>query len=443
MTSRRTLINLPNEILLMIWKAVLPGDIDNFAITCRDLRALAGGLLEEHKRLKAAHTHISLYEHRPSELILSYCVYGSRLAHYPKIFTIFPIGPWSGWTKDDQAALRYIQIMGAAKREFLPFEMFVSLMDSLNDDALNGAMTAIAARGLPNLEKIIFIEDRDADQHTQSFLVGLVGGIMELTTLPVNPRVIPPFSRLRMAEFRSQGSRLVTNVEKFLPLLALPNLRSFEAIEHSCCWFVSLPFPPRTSKVEILNISTQKFSEVSMATLLSAFDALKSIKFSITDEGQGFFPAFHLSLLKYCQHSLQRLEIHDHGKNREFFGYLHPFSVLQSVIIQPDLLFTDRGAMPRLTRVFPRSIREINFTRTLTERQDEELFTGFLEDRQAKLPHLRCVVNCQLLDFHSATELQQGSEYCFRYVKYYNNTVSIRVIDANSAKHPWKLLRAT
>lgn len=445
MTSQPTrLLDLPNEILLNIWNAVLPNDIDNFANTCRHLRLLGKDVLEESRRLKRNHSYISLYDSRPSRLLCYYC-YESRISHYPKKMIISPEDKFSIKNEEDLNALEWIRFIGEKKGDSFPFARIASLLESLDDDKLNGALTAITAGFLPHLERIFYIEDRLRSRAPEHFAEGLIKGILELTTRCVNPQVFPRLTHFSITS--AQSRTFPTDLESFLPILTLPNLTSFEVSEFSCRRFDRLPFLPRTSTVETLEISPGRYSKKSILTLLSAFKALKTFKLRVMQCGaewhRGFFPAIHECLLKYFQNSLQRLEIHDSNRYREFLGCLRPFPILKSVVIQPDMLFMNHDTMPRLIDMFPSSIQEIRFTRSLTETQEEEFFAGFLGHREATMPNLRLVVSCQLLSWRYKERQQPGGEFGFRYVKYYDDSATIRAIDTDrpAAASQWKVIQ--
>ena len=445
------LLDLPDDILLSIWTVVLPDDIDNFAFTCRHLRSLARGLLQEHRQLRAAHTHISMYECRSSRILLNYGENQSRLSLYPRSLTLIPDETWleipekdesqesdESQENDDKAVLSLLALMKGEDRTF-PWESIAAMIETQDPQQMSGMIVAIAARFLPNLETMIYIEDDLRSDPPFHFVDGLVIGMMELAMLPISPPAFPRLSRLSIT--RTPTIRVPGDLEPFLFMLCLPNLRSFEASEFSCLDFDSLPFPPRTSKVETLDLSPAIYKTSSIVALLGAFEALKTFKLRIIgiptslryEWLEGLFSAVHLTLLNYFQNSLERLELSDNNPEREYFGSLRRFSVLKSVTIQPDLLCTDLDTMPRLIDVFPDSIQEIILTRRLSERQEREFFTGFFGHRQTSMPHLRSVVMSHLLSLHYDADVQLGrDDYWFRYIQYYHDTPTVRVIDPDA-----------
>lgn len=454
MTSAQTrLLDLPNEILCNIWQAILPNDIDNFANTCRHLRLLGEDVLEEHRWLKRIHGHFSLHEAFPSRVLNSF-MRDRRLSHYPKKLTVFPVS--NSWARDRDAPSR-IQAVPDEDKTPPSFARIASFLKSTSAEELNGALTAVTAQYLPYLETIVYNEDLLRHQSPHDFADGLIKGMIALTTFTMESPVFP-----RLTHFTITRVQYVWNppdLKPFLPVLTLPNLRSFEVSEYSCKDFDSLPFPPRTSMVETLDISPRRYSRKSMVTLLSAFKELKTFKLHVTQWGsehiRGFFPAIYGALLKDFQSSLQHLEIHDGNRIRELLGSrsLKPFTALKSVIIQPDLLSAENIAIPRLIDNFPSSIAEIKFTRSLTKTQEEIFFAGYLGHREAStplLPNLRLVVSCQFLSWRYKENPQPGGEYGFRYVKYHGDTVEIRYVDTNTpvvaadgpaAASQWKVIQ--
>ena len=344
MAQNSSLIELPNEILFNICKRVRPDDIGNFANTCRLLHAIAGPALEEHKRLKTVHAQLSSKLRRPSETFLKYCAQGNRLSHYIKELSVFSRGAWSARNKSDQAALEEIQSMIDENGHFRASENIADMLRAQDSDQMCGAIYAILAQCLPNLETVFYCIS-GLNPSPEAFADGFMQGITELTTHIINPRVFPSLSRFKMDVYISRP--FVTDLEVFLPLLTLPSLRIFETNNFSCYVFDNLPFTPRTSNVERLEIASGAFSTKSIVSLLSAFNALKILILDFQmgrRVSQGFFPAVHGSL-EHFQDSLERLEIHhdlgypENTSRQEFFGSLRPFSVLKSVIIHPNLLF--------------------------------------------------------------------------------------------------------
>lgn len=436
LTSKSLLLELPSEILLNICEVVLPDDIVNFVLACRQLFSFAGRVLEEHRRFRC-HTHLSLVGGRASEIFLNYCAPNSRIFLYPKEFSIMAVSAWSVSNKDDQAALKQVRSMATEKGGFFPCRRIISLLDTLDSEQLNGAMTAIVARCLPNLETVFHMHNAFKSPSSEIFIDALVNGITELN---INPQA---FSRLsRFSTITPETTLYCTDLEPFLPLLALPNLKSFQASWYNCTSFNSLPFPPRTSKLEILDIYLKGYSWNSISTLFSAFNALKCLSFSVFDQGlpavQGIFPAIYDALLEHSRDSLRHLEFHERNKNRVCFGFLRPFSVLKSVILGPELLFMDGDVMYRLVDMFPCSIQEIVFYGYGKEIQEKQFFAGFLRERDAKVPNLRAVVNCIRPDTQYREDLQQEGDYSFKYLKYRKDIVMIQVIDATGR---WKLIK--
>lgn len=433
MALKSSLLDFPTEVLLDLCEVILPGDIENFAITCRQLYSVARRVLE-HQRLEAAHSHISLIDNLPSEIFLKYCAQESRLSLYPKKFTIRSMSTWPAKKKDHETARKQIQRMATEKNGLFLSEKIVSLPDGLNDKEFDGAMCAIVARCLPNLEAISFEDDPTKSPSAGAF----VKGITELTTHPINSLLFPRLSHFRIAGVPRE--RIVADLEPFLPILALPNLRSFETYHHCCSSFNSLPFPPRTSKVETLKMNLKRCSMHSMSTLLSAFDALKSFEVTFLCQIPVVIElpsTFHDSLLEHCRDSLQRLRIHNIKGDQTFFGSLRPFSVLKSVMIDWRLLFRDGDVIPRLVDLFPCSIQEIILTGFMNDMEERELFNGFLRGREGKVPNLHSVANlCRMRG--SYRDLQQEGDYCFIYTKYDLGVVIMQVVDAAGQ---WKLVK--
>lgn len=437
MTSeRKGLLDLPNEILFAIWEEVQIDAINSFASTCRHLRLLAGEILEKHQRWRITHSQSSLGDYPPSTFIRYYCIEAKQVALYPKRLTIAPQRSWATtYNEDDHYALRRISLMPYEHGD--SFEKIFSLINLLGEEKLDGVLTAILAWCLPNLKAIFYVEDCLEGVDLENFVDGLIKGMTELTKVPENPQqAFPCLSHISIT--RVHWRRFPAELEPFLPLLALPNLRSFEESGYSYGQFDVLPFPPRTSKVETLDISPQVYSKTSVLTLLSAFEALKSFKLRSGQwnfrQGSGFFPLLNACLLKYFQSTLQRLEVHDYIAYRQFFGSLRPFSVLKSVVIQPDLLLPDfKDVMPRLIDFFPSSIEEIRFTRNLTETHERQFFAGFFDDREKTMPNLRLVISCQLLNWRYKEDRQPGGQYRFRYITYRDDTVVIRFIDTDAS----------
>lgn len=435
------LLDLPNEILLAIWNAVLPNDIENFANTCRHLHLLGVDVLEEHKSWKTAHSHISLGEHPASTLVRYYGDLTSRISYYPtRLTAVIPMHDWAK-NDDDYSLLDRLQLMAAEKRGSFLSEKIISSLDASCRDRMAGMLTAILARCLPNLETIFYIEHRLIHRNPGDFVFGLINGFKELITFPVNPQDFPRLSHFSITKFNCDS--FPSDLAPFLQVLVLPNLRSFEASKFSCRGFDSLPFHPRTSRVETLDIDSLECSRESILTLLSAFEALKSFKLCVIQiefqQVQRFFSAVHACLLQNFQHSLQRLEIDDGNAIPEFFGSLRSFSVLKSVVIQPDLLMsTDHIMMPRLIDGFPSSIEEIKFTRSLTETQENHFFARFLDEPEVTMPNLRLIISCQFLNWRYKGNSHPGGEYRFRYIKYRDDTVTIQYIDNSAATSQWR-----
>lgn len=441
MKAKPSLLHFPNEILLNIWNAVQPDDIDNFALTCRHLRLLARDLVEEHKRLERNHRHISLYDRPLSDILRCFGEPGSRISLYPKVFYMTPVHLWSGeGGKETQAALERVYSMITEKRDSFPSQELAYLIERLNPDELHGAIAAIAAQCLPNLETIYYHECgqlRFSPEHnwnSMHFISGLVDGLMALTTLPVQCRVFPRFSHFHTDQHR-EG--LGTDLSTFLPLLTLPNLRSFEARGHSCYYLNSLPFLRRTSKVEKLIIRPTEYSLRSIVVLLGAFEALRTLVLYFADwqnlSVNDLIPAVYSSLLEYFRDSLEHLQLYDQRRKWELLGSVQPFSVLSFVAIQPDMLITDRDTMPRLIDVFPRSIERIIFSQTFSDTHEEEMFAGFLSEREAKVPNLRLIVGCQLMNFRNQSQTVVRDHNWFTYIRYHDDLATIRVIDPDPA----------
>lgn len=409
----------------------------------------------EHQRLRAAHNHLSLYDKRPSEIFLEYCTQESRLSLYPKNFTIvsfiFPLGAWSAKNQDDQAARNQIRQMAIEKGELFLSQRIVSFLDELDGEEFGGAMTALIARCLPKLENISFMDEisripsRDFSVLSQrssrgTFLTGLIKGITELSIYSIKSRVFPCLSRFSI--IRTFGDPVGIDLEPFLPILALPNLRSFEATRSSCSSFNSLPFPPHTSKVETLKIFLVSYSVNSISTLFSAFDALRVLEFAVVlNQSMSWrcYSVVYESLSEHCRDSLQHFGIRNVGGQRMFFDSLRPFSILRSVIIDSLLLYRDGDVMSRLMDLFPGSIQEIICSGFMLERQEREFFNGFLREREGKVPDLRCVIRCGGSDFDRyPKDLQEGRDYCFTYLTYYGEESILQVIDAAGQ---WKLVK--
>lgn len=416
-----------------------PGDIENFAKTCRHLRLLGVDVRDEHQSLKTAHGNISLRNCWPSTVLRKYREYRSRIACYPKKITITE-KDWPIYDTIDHYAVDQMRILAAEGRRNFPSANIYSLLDSSDGKKVAGILTAILLGRLPNLETIFYVDD-SLYQDPKNCVDGVIDGIMELTTSPVGPSIFPRLSHLSITKVDEWT--FPRGFEPFLRLLTLPTLRSFEVSEYRCQEFDTLPFHPRTSRVERLDISLLVYSSKSMLTLLNAFEALKSFKLRIVQgrlgQVQRFLPAVHACLLENFQSSLQWLEIDDGNPNPEFFGSLRPFNVLKSVVIQPVLLMSaDHNVMPRLVDGFPRSIEEIKFTRGLTETQKTQLFAGFLDRLDATVPNLRLIISCQFSNWRHTEKSQPGGEYRFRYISYRDDTVTVQYIDTSSATSQWR-----
>lgn len=379
MASTPSLLDFPNEVLLRLCEVTPSEDLVNSAITCRQFYPIARGVLE-HRQLMAIHRHITVADNRPSELFLKYCVQERRLSPYPETMTLFAKDR-PAKNQDHQATRDQVQEMAIKKGELFLSKRVVSLLDELDGQEFDGAMAAVLSQCLPNLEKIEFVDDLSHFRSPQAFIDGLMIGITAFSTNGIVSHVFPHLSSFSVT--RNYGQMLGTDVESFLPVLLLPNLRLFETSNHDCSSFYILPFPRRTSKVETLRLYLKRCSVHSISTLFRAFEALRTLKVSFTHgiavQGEVFSTLFD-SLLENHRDSLERLELSDPQRRWYAFSSLRPFSVLKLVIIDVELIPRDGHVTHRLVDLFPRSIQGILINGVFDMTQEMGFFRGFLQE---------------------------------------------------------------
>ena len=360
------LLDFPNEILEKILDGVRPSDFENFTLSCKFIRELAGKRLEEHLLLKKDLSRVrsgygAFRGYRVPELLHRFLI-APRSADYINELLVRGWYPCNEQPRDgeDDLDCQYLD------RRMKVFEKAVKDIDSIPSADKEGWISTIRAgdkdpfMSLLVSQLICLTSIKLELDNEHSHLFEILKGIVE------DPRSLC-LSQLQNVEIHGRG--LNQHMELAVCFAALPSVVSLMArnlYERASGYkAVSFDLPPHSSNIRELNLNRCKCSIATMSTLIAGINSMRSFQCRCYE--MAFDPLFANMLTTLQQHASSSLEelsilcsediIFD--SKRSFFGkytHLRLLTIKYATIADCKPPTTDV-----MTTFLPASIEILNF----------------------------------------------------------------------------------
>lgn len=372
---------LPNELLIMILWCILPADVLNFSMICRQVRNLSGPMVKEHKALYSKYWHLELLRENVRSMLTEYCTGFNRLAQYPIQLDIMPWDRYSPFNQVLPGTLDFLCAM-AKRTGFIPDHRVRRWFSEIS--SIDIAITPFLITNLSNLQILRFIGRKGEGLGR---LRQIVRAVVESQRRSENSQAL---SRLFSLVVTNNEDEQFTELKYFLPFLQLPSMREMNCRLVDCRGLERLAFAPRSSLVKHLRLDESIITATAFSVVLSAFEALQVLHYS-PFRMDVFDPrAMRNALLEHQRHTLQKLNIESRGRPHFFMGSLSSFTALRVVELNSQMLCRGRQTS-RLVTFFPPSIQSIEITGGLDGDAEEQFFDGFNLARESAVPALRTV----------------------------------------------------
>lgn len=336
------LSDLPNEITLMIIQLVLPDDVESFTSTCQQMYNLAGEELERHRCLKQKHAVYRFSDpygdspRRNLSQLLDEILQEPRTAFYVRELSIH--GWFTDWdTQEESLHLPYseesMSRLEKAVANVVPLDqvrLFLNYLEVGSEEPIISLLLVL----LPNLSKL-----------TLEYLEP--GRECLLRTLYQFIRVkqcVAPLSRLRHVQILyTWGGGALNLIGLFF---ALPSIRSIDGLgiaSNPDVW-LDIDSAPRTSNLEVLNLTRCSIDFKRIFDLLECFKALRSFTYdplvsARNDWGVATDPfIIRGGLSAFAKSTLESLKLLSHKKRRQFMGDIRSFQNLRNLHSETQLL---------------------------------------------------------------------------------------------------------
>ena len=326
-----TLISLPNELLLQIFRTIFPADLENFAQTCKHTYQTAKGILEEHRALiKTYSTFTNVRAPNNTYALLLKIIDSPRLAHYVRHVTFGNINI-DGFRLPNASQVKCIgeAAFGLGWLEYRgPFAHPGNVDICSNAWAANSFASSSMLLLLPNLTRFSMSE-----QSCLSTDIHLRLSISDKATSGTSSL----FHNLELVDLVGSSSSLI-----FVHTLCLlPFMRKISArsMHHFPLFDNVVAYPNRHSNVSELSLMDCRVNCKALHEFLRGFTSLKSFEYSFdyssADESlylETYEPFFIRSALLQAKFTLRSLVLlAPRFEFPPFFGPLREFAVLELV----------------------------------------------------------------------------------------------------------------
>lgn len=427
------LSSLPAELLLSVIEYVMPDDLFNFSITCRQLWQLAEGPIKEHKALLSQYGAVAFsYEPEGHTVwnILRAVVQNPRIAYYvhsidmiesrnlywdPSVTMSDEVQPTTLRPPAEQIELFKALV---SQSEFLPKYSGQVGEVGVYTAIKNGSEGPIVALLLPlllNLKEVIYVDSGDTEW--------LLCTLEKIAAAHATPNPPLAFRNLTTVSISHWDSEMCISYEWVRFFIAMPSMRTLTGhmvggdVENTGA--ENKPTLAR-SQIKSLELGYSAVSSAAMAEVLSGIDALQTFEYAnggVTVDYADYDPHGILAaLLKYASHSLEVLALSDEwdtdDDNQSSWVSLAGFQKLRSLFIDWDDLvrdtnegdeensdvdkalsqgfFTiedDRNNDVRLVDRLPSSLKHLSLSKC---RENElDMLVKMLEEKNERLPKLK------------------------------------------------------
>lgn len=362
--------SLPPELIVLLWSHVLePRDVESFALVSRNIFALAGNFLQEHKRLKNQFS-ILWYEHE-----------GPRRGSSPANFLVDLL-------TNPRAAL-YVEQIGIEgyKRKWdnaanIPLNMSTNYHLPYPPQTMQLFEEAVKTSA--------FIPDSEAAEWISEIRKGDERNILALTiTLLPNVRLFGvdsvPAGGCRLAEMvrqigLSQNSTALSRLttvrvgwsdlggNDFNWVLHFSSLKTVKSIQGSLVsqsdtgMDYSFALPTPWSNVKSLDLDECSIKKKHLFIYLQCINALETVYYRAAGQAKPYDPFWLCTgLAAYAGHSLKTLQILSDDGTGSHMGSLAGLSVLTELRTEYSMLLNYETGLPpeKLMEMLPPSIEKV------------------------------------------------------------------------------------
>ena len=434
-----TISGLPNELLVEIWRHILlPEDIESFAQASKQIHAVSGPFLLEHRKLKHKFTTFSNGNllKKPAAGLLKEITINPHVAPYVTSLVITSwrdrwddVHPWRrvpnklvAFIPDEEykSAPQYVHspyeeedmiiFEHAAKRAEHVFGNVDSLIKGIKEGK-EDPIIALLLLQLTNLNDLLFLVD--AMEDTYHFL-----RVLQYASNATGTEALRRLITVILEHTLPYGSRNDEDLRLVTAFATLPSVKRIhgrtirQATNHRD---LAVNLQARSSNVEDLTFHCeygrarldQDANESGGARmdldanaffeLIEGFKGLKTFEYKCQVDSEPFW--VHAALVAHAKHSLETLILRSRHHCKEPIGSFRSFEVLKKLELDHTYLVEERGSQfTRLAGTLPSSLEELHLhdVDMGSPRRLDPLWAGqeILEDKDTHLPNLSVVVFC-------------------------------------------------
>lgn len=428
------LLSLPNEVLLIIIRTVLPADIENFSKSCEILHSLSKDVLRQHEANKEKYSKITLgvggawYDNPKAIhplLMIRDILQNNRVALYPIEVVIKDT--------DERCDVNEPGGIGAGSRKTLSEvsrtlaqydgEIFSLLTNCPYLDSsevakwqkgirrINGATVAFLLTILPNVESIKICYTSFDDDFLREMIDKISRAIYDLSS---DVRQLTALNNVSHVTVDGRGGMPRNHtLRRDLSLLGLfaglPSIRSINGRGIDGRTFqrqrrpgrILVPYSPSLREVHLTN---NLIGPHVLKQLLRSIRRLQSFTYSseYCIDGETFEPRDIIGLLRtYARFSLLQLDITACYRTSRisfsgnFVESLRAFEVLERVRIDAEMFMKcpPKSREPQLlTGMLSASVKELELVGSIDEQDASLMFAGLSTAKEKSCLNLRKVV---------------------------------------------------
>ncbi|KAK2766720.1 hypothetical protein FQN54_006034 [Arachnomyces sp. PD_36] len=417
-------LHLPNEIILIIFSFLEPGDVVNTAVTCSYFHQLAGGRLKEHRELCAKYKHLSV-ENSVQCDFLEKAYQDPWLWYYVKELKYEPYRPRIG---DMTSTFEEMIVSLLASSPYADYAVHDYGLRMANHAKMNkglewrGFFLGVLLTLLPNLTHL-HIETSDF-YHT--LCAPMVRTIIEDNKRNPSLKSLRKLSSITLIPWDRQH---VANMGWVIPLLELPSLHLFEGFTITCDLCLRLFGTIPSSSLEEIDVT---FSDIHHPQFLSRLTNLRKFTYHYSTRylDKGTTPTdLHQMIARLkrpCSQTLEILEFRN-GRSidrmssslRDFRGFrklrrlmipapfvfgegpgvdafdddLPPTNKFPRRFTKPKFGWDDMArCVPRLVDILPQSIESVEISIVECPEAASHFLKDLAELKHERLPSLKTIV---------------------------------------------------
>ena len=407
------LLDLPNELLEMIFSLLSRKDVGNVLLVCQQFRILAHSLAMKHSLTRLRVGSRGPYEkprHRkPSDVLYSILLEPAN-RQYPKRLDF--IGEYYKRCKSKVKhfqELYDLMVKSSIECPYIPPE---SRQTWMNAQKLQDASFAVLLKILPNLEEITIVKQWPGDYSIHAAKELLQESMVNKYSTALTK--LQKVSYINDANLRLDDD-IVTLFGSF-PSLQSIYLRGLNDFRQNYIWQ-----SPSQSPAEQLTLDYCLLSSASFLSIIRGFKRLRYLRYaqSLPEHNRVWDPSEFMQILLQNGHqSLEELDITSVDyplmfPRWQFIGSLRDFPVLKHIIIDHFMLL-DEGIPWRLVDILPASVESVMLRNqsprpgcSLSWEVAEALFDGLPEEKAVMLPNLLSIHTEDLLDAELTSESEE------------------------------------